>query len=330
MSLTSIDFYAYRCREGAGTTQKALGAIFSGAPDQISIVRRKTGWKGYERSYNVCIGDMPVGLVAEGGDNQRGWSYVGISGQGCNWVKDWDRAQEAASACDGYDLKRVDIAYDTFDTAKGFDGALAAYRAGGFNTGGRNPKCEPMKPERFEDSAIIRVGNRERDKYYRGYEKGKQMLGPQIAAASRKEDFDPVQWATHSMPVQHGDEIVLGNTFDWFRHEVELKPKSGPLPEDLIDRRDQYFAGAYPYLSTVLEGVESQAFVARRDVHPKLELNLRLEAMRMQWGNTLFTALAAHSGDVGAVWEKIVGHKHSQSLLEAGVLLVDHETKGVV
>lgn len=325
MNLTSVDFYAYRCREGTAATQKALGAIFSGAPGEISINRRKTGWKGYERSYNVSIGDMPVGLVAEGGENQRGWSYVGISGQGCNWVQDWDRAQEAASACDGYDLKRVDIAYDTFDVTKGFDAALVAYRAGGFNTGGRNPKCEPMKPERWEDSAIIRVGNRERDKYYRGYEKGKQILGPQIAAASQKEDFEPEQWVTHTTVVQRGGEIVAANTFDWFRHEVELKPKSRPLPEDLIDRRDQYFVGAYPYLSTVLEGVESQAFIARRDVQPKLELNLRLEAMRMQWGNTLFTALAAHSGDVGAVWEKIVGRKHSQSLLEAGVLLVDHD-----
>jgi len=325
VNFTSIDFYAYRCRESTGTTEKTIGAIFAGAPGEISISRRKMGWKGYERSYNVCIGSMPVGLVAEGGENQRGWSYVGISGQGCNWVHDWDRAQEAATACDGYDLKRVDIAYDTFDVTKGFDATLAAYRVGGFNTGGRNPKCEPMKPERWEDSAIIRVGNRERDKYYRGYEKGKQILGPQITAASQKEDFDPVQWATHSTVVQQGENLVVANTFDWFRHEVELKPKSRPLPEDLIDRRDQYFVGLYPYLNTLLEGVESQAFIARRDVQPKLELNLRLEAMRMQWGDTLFTALAAHNGDVGAVWEKIVGRKHSKTLLEAGVMLVDHE-----
>lgn len=327
MNHTSVDFYAYRSRESLAATQKALGAVFHGSSGKVTLTRRKSGWKGYERSYGICIGDMPVGLVAEGGDNQRGWSYVGISGQGCSWVNDWDRAQEATSACDGYDLKRVDIAYDTFDLAKGFDATLKAYRAGGFNTGGRNPKCEPMKPERWEDSAIIRIGNRERDKYYRGYEKGKQILGPQITAAiqSEREDFDPLPWLTHCTTTTQDGELVAANTLDWFRHELELKPKSNPLPEDLIDRRDQYFVGAYPYLNSVLEGVESQAFMVRRDAQPKLEANLAAEAIRRQWGPTLFTLLAAHKGDVGAVWDKIVGHKHSQALLEAGVMLVDHE-----
>lgn len=267
---------------------------------------------------------MPVGLIAEGGDNQRGWAYVGITGQGCDWVRDWDRAQEVAGNSDGYSLKRVDLAYDTFDVTKGFDAALASYRLGGFNTGGRPPKCEPMKPERWEDSAIIRVGNRERDKYYRGYEKGKELLGPRIAAAAAKEDFDLAEFALHSTLILQGNEPVLARTMDWFRHEVEFKPVTRPLPEDLIDNRDQYFAGAYPYLATVCDGVEAQTFMARRDVHPKLSLDLALEAMRAQWGNTLFTALAAHGGDVGAVWEKIVGRKHSKALLEAGVMLVDH------
>ena len=77
---------------------------FAGAPGQMSLVRRKSGWRGYERSYSILIEDMPVGLVAEGGENQRGWSYVGITGSGCNWVSDWDRAQEASSELEAYSL----------------------------------------------------------------------------------------------------------------------------------------------------------------------------------------------------------------------------------
>ena len=327
MNKTSVDFYAYRCKVSPATIQNTLESIFDGAPGQITVSPRKTGWNGYDRSYNVSIADMPVGLVAEGGENQRGWSYVGISGVGCSWVKDWDRAQEAASECEGYETKRIDIAYDTFDTSKGFDATLAAYRARGFNTGGRDPKCEPMKPERWEDSAIIRIGNRKADKYYRGYEKGKQMLGPLITAAikSEREDFDPSPWITHNTVTLEDGEYVAANTLDWFRHELELKPKTNPLPEDLIDRRDQYFVGAYPYLSTVLEGIESQAFVIPREAKPRLEAKLVANAIRRQWGPTLFTLLAAHNGDVQAVWDQIVGHKHSQSLLEAGVMLVDHQ-----
>jgi DNA relaxase NicK len=322
---TSIDFYAFRVKEDRKATENALQAIFAGAPGKLLATDRRAGWKGYERSYSLSIGDMPVGMIAEGGAQQRGWSYVGISGQGCGWVSDWDRAQEAASSCDGYDLKRVDIAYDTYDTSKGFDATLAAYRAGAFNTGGRNPKCEPMKPERWEDSAIIRIGNRERDKYYRGYEKGKQLLGPAITAARQKEDFDPVDWTDHVTVVDDGEKHVAVNTLDWFRHEMEFKPKTGPLPEDLIDRRDQYFAGSYPYLGTLLEGVDSQAFVVKRDRLPLIELDRALECIRTQYGSILFTALAVHKGDVGAVWDRIVGHKHSKSLLESGVLFADHE-----
>jgi hypothetical protein len=47
--------------------------------------------------------------------------------------------------------------------------------------------------------------------------------------------------------------------------------------------------------------------------------------MKIQYGNSLYTALHAYAGDISAVWSKIVGYKHNQALLEAGVLLVEHE-----
>jgi phage replication initiation protein len=320
VSKTSVDFYAFRTKENRFITHKALEVIFADHAAQISTTRRKVGWNGYERSYGLSIGDMPVGLIAEGGDSQRGWTYVGISGQGCALVNDWDLAQEAASCCDSYETKRVDIALDTYDKT-GFDGALAAYRAGSFNTGGRNPKCEPMKPERWEDSAIIRIGDRKSAKYYRGYEKGKQLLGPSISAARDKDDFDPVEWAQHATVLNDGADAVSVNTLDWFRHEVEFKPKAGPLPVDLIDRRDEYFAGAYPYLGTLLEGVEAKRFVAKKNRAALIELDRALEFIRTQYGSILFTALTVHKGDVAALMGKIIGKKHSKTLLEAGLLL---------
>jgi hypothetical protein len=35
--------------------------------------------------------------------------------------------------------------------------------------------------------------------------------------------------------------------------------------------------------------------------------------------------LHAHGGDYLKVWEKIVGTKHNKALIEAGVLLVEHD-----
>jgi hypothetical protein len=46
--------------------------------------------------------------------------------------------------------------------------------------------------------------------------------------------------------------------------------------------------------------------------------------LKIQFGPTLFTALRAYHGDMTTVWDKIIGDHHSQSLVEAGVLLVEH------
>jgi len=284
---------------------------------------------GYEASAQILLGDLDVGLCAWGGANQKGWTYTSLTGAGCAWVEDWDRAQEAADGCAGYEPRRVDIALDRFDGSTGFDATLAAYRAGGFSPAGsgRPPKCDPMKPERFEDSAIIRIGSRTGNKFLRGYEKGKQVLGPALAASMRR-DPEAFEWTDWLLAREH--HVVDGvplmvPIWDWWRLELELKPQTSELPEDVIDRRDQYFAGAYPYLGQVLADVDAVALVMPRERGPQLDLTLALETLRRQWGNTLFTALVAHHGDIGAVWSKVCGKKHNERLVQAGVLMVEHD-----
>lgn len=320
MNRTKVDFHAWRFRGGLPVLETALRGVFADAPARPTLVPRRGGWKGYAASADVRLGEMDVGMVAWGGDFQKGWSYCGLSGRGCDWVGDWDRAQEALEASPDYEAKRTDIALDVVDPALGFDGTLAAYRAGDFapaGSGGRPPKCEPMRPEQVEGSAIVRVGNRERDKFYRGYEKGKQLYG---SAMAFDQDGQPVP-----LMLAFGGEGEPVNVWDWFRHELELKPKTAPLPADLIDRRDQYFAGAYPYLGRVLQGVEPEILVMRRERGPQIDLALALRQIQRQYGNTLFTAAVAHHGDFGAVWAKVVGSKHNDNLVRAGVLLVDHD-----
>lgn len=331
MNRSKVDFWAFRARADLGAIEKGLGGVFSGCPQSPRLDYRKTGWKGYESCADVLLGEMAVGIVAHGGEAQRGWAYIGITGRGCEWVKDWDLAQEAAEGCPDYEAKRVDLAVDTFSKDIGFDAALAAYRAGEFapaGAGGRPPKCTTIVGERPEDGRTINVGNRERDKFFRGYEKGKQLLGPTITAAMQKdpEAFDWADWVEETMPtLDEAGNLRSVSMWDWFRHELELKPKTAPLPEDIIDRRDQYFAGAYPYLSKVLQDVEPEALVMRRERGPQLDLMLALANARRMYGDTLFTAMVAYHGDIGAVWAKVVGNKHNQNLLRAGVLLVEHD-----
>jgi DNA relaxase NicK len=112
---------------------------------------------------------------------------------------------------------------------------------------------------------------------------------------------------------------------DWWRDEVEFKPVNQPLPLDLVENRDQYFAGAFPYLAKVLPTVDPQTLCTRRDRMPQIDLAKALENIRIQNGSTLKTALQAYQGDIGLLLSKIIGHKHNKALVEAGVLLVDHE-----
>jgi hypothetical protein len=97
------------------------------------------------------------------------------------------------------------------------------------------------------------------------------------------------------------------------------------LPWALIERRDEYFSGAYPFCAELLPGVDADVLQRRPDREPQTDLAAALANIKTQYGATLFTALHCYQGDIMAVWDKVVGRSHSQALLEAGVLLVDHE-----
>jgi DNA relaxase NicK len=112
---------------------------------------------------------------------------------------------------------------------------------------------------------------------------------------------------------------------DIYRCEVEFKAVSTDIPWEVVERRDQYFAGAYPFCADILPNVEADILMRRPEREPQLELLAALDNCRVQFGSTLYTALKAYGGDIGAVWDKVVGKQDNQRLVEAGVLMVDHE-----
>ena len=110
---------------------------------------------------------------------------------------------------------------------------------------------------------------------------------------------------------------------DWWRDEVEFKPVDSPLPLDIVEQRDQYFAGAYPYLAKVLPTVEAQPLITRRERMPQQLAAAMLDPppVREQPFHCQRGLLRRHRGRL----VKIVGKKHNKALVEAGVLLVDHD-----
>jgi phage replication initiation protein len=305
MNLTKIDWIGYRTQAEIPAAVEGIRAVFGKVGGAVQVKQRKRGWMGYEQAADVCLNDMHVGLMAYGGESQKGWVSVNISGRGCEWIHDWEEAQHALNDLPAYEARRVDIALDTFKREVTHDTVLDAYRSGLFTTRGRPPKMNQILPENPIDGRTIYVGQRDQGKFLRAYEKGFQLI---------KDN-------PHKELISKIDDAPVA---DIFRLELELKAKNGPLPDDLLDRRDQYFSGAYPYLQRVVE-VEPEIFTQSRERGPQRDMESALANIRFQYGSTLFTALAAHVGDVGAVWEKIVGCKHNESLLSKGVMLVDHD-----
>jgi phage replication initiation protein len=299
---THVDWLALRTQSEPLNVLGALRGVFGTLGSGVALKHRQRGWQGYRQAADVQVEGMTVGMLAYGGENQRGWVHLSLTGQGCGWITDWDLAQEAIDTLDEVSLRRVDIALDTIGAEVGHDSVLEAYRAGLFTTAGRPPKCQRIETERPEDGRTIYIGSRENDKFFRGYEKGLQLVSG--------------TGSTHVGSVPAGD---------LYRCELEIKAKSGALPDDLIENRDQYFAGSYPYLQHVLRDIQPVVMQIDRRLAAKCELDRRLSNIQAMFGTSLFTALTVHHGDIGAVWAKICGTRHNDDLVEAGALLVEVE-----
>jgi len=304
MTFTKVDWFGFRSKAEVPDVIQALGGVFDRKMPALVARPRKSGWNGFKSSADLLVGDMQVGFMAYGGESQRGNVMVNITGVGCSWaVPDWTQVQDAVDGLPDYEVRRLDIALDTFRREVTHDKVVEAHRNGLFTLTGRPPSMIRIEPEDPLEGATVYIGKRENAKFLRCYEKGLELVKAYPRGTIRSIDGVPVE--------------------DIYRVELEVKAKDGPLPVDLVDKRDQYFAGAYPYLQTLLD-VKPEVFVQSRDKGPQHDLSGMLAHIRQQYGNTLFTAMVAHHGDIGAVWEKIVGDRHNVNLVQAGVLMVDH------
>jgi phage replication initiation protein len=250
---------------------------------------------------------MPLGRMDYGGESQRGWVRVDLTGKGCEWVTQWDEI-EGVEALPGAELRRLDLALTTWDGEVTHEQVVQAHTAGRFITRGRPPVLCQITSSDPRAGRTCYVGKREHsDKFMRCYEKGFELAAKY---ASR------VPGELTSIDGKRVEDI--------YRCEVEFKASGTVIPWEVIERRDQYFAGAYPFCADVLPNVEADILMRRPQREPQIDLAAALDNLKIQFGPTLFTALRAYHGDMTTVWDKIIGDHHSQSLVEAGVLLVEH------
>jgi DNA relaxase NicK len=305
---TTVDWLRFRTRTEPREALEALRPMFGTLGTSLRLKPLQRGILGFQQGAQIVVEDLVLGRMDYGGETQRGWIRVDVPGTGCEWVTDWQAAAEVEALPDAQ-LRRVDVALTTWKGEVTHERVVEAHQAGRF-TLRRPPVLQTIESSDPYAGRTCYIGAREKsDKFMRCYEKGWQMLG----ALPRSIDRASVT----SIEGAHPKDI--------YRCEVEFKAATTTLTWDVIDRRDEYFAGAYPFCSDVLPGIEPDILQRRPERTAQTELALALENCRIQFGPTLFTALTAYGGDIHQVWQKVIGCTHNQALLEAGVLLVDHE-----
>ena len=302
---TTIDWLRFRTQAEVLEGLEALRPLYGDLGGHLVLKGGQRGRDGYAQACSLNLVDMEVGRVDFGGDSQRGWARWNITGKGCEWVKDWDALDEV-EALPNAEIRRADIALTTWKGEVTHERVVDAHRDGRFITRGRPPEMQVITSTDPRAGRTCYVGSREKSpKFFRAYEKGFQL-------ASK----------VPNMEVTHIDNCPVE---DIYRCELELKAEGTIIPWEAIERRDQYFAGAYPFLAELLPDVECDILMRRPERAPQTDLMAALANCRIQYGATLFTALMAYHGDMTRVWDQIVGNKHNENLLASGVLLVDHE-----
>lgn len=301
---TTIDWLRFRTQSGPKQTLEALRPVFGTLGQSIRLQGLPRGILGFQQACQIVVGDMPIGRMDYGGESQNGWVRVDIPGKGCQWMETGEIA--SVEQLEQAEIRRLDIALTTWHGEVGHDQVVQAHTDGRF-TIRRPPNLQQILNS--DGGRTCNIGQREKsDKFMRCYEKGFEMVSKMGGNLPGK--------VTH---------IEGSRVEDIYRCEVELKAVTTDIPWEVIERRDQYFAGAYPFCADVLPNVEADILKRRPERDAQTSLTAALENCRVQFGPTLFTALHAYQGDMTAVWEKIIGDHHSQALLETGVLLVDHD-----
>lgn len=306
---TTVDWLCFRTRTNPYETVEKMRPLFGTAADLLTLkpgLKGKDGWTyGAEIS---MAGDIALGRVDYGGESQRGWVRINLSGEGCAWVQDWAAAQRLGVELVEADIKRLDIALTTFKGEVTDQMVVKAHENGSFTCGGRPPVMRSVTSSDPRAGVTRYIGKRENHKFMRCYEKGFEML-TRVPESLRGG-------TTHI----NGDAVE-----QIYRVELELKDKDDKfIPWAAITRRDEVFAGSYPFCAELLPGVPHWAMQVLPDFKPLTDLETSLDHCRRAYGSILRAALQAHGGDVSKVMGRVLSETPSRALIDAGVLTVVH------
>lgn len=305
---TTIDWLTFRCRDNPYQILSALAPVWGVSADLVTFkggLRGKDGW--LYGGQLLMAGDIVLGRIDYGGESQRGWVRVNLSGRGCEWVGDWSAVVRLQHVLTDATIKRLDIALTTFNGEVSDQMVADAHAHGRFTAGGRPPVMQSIGSSDPRAGRTRYIGSRKSHKFLRCYEKGFEIL-KDVPASIR----------------DHVREIEGHQVEDIYRVELELKDIDKLIPWEVINGRDDVFASAYPFCADLLPGLPVWRMPNLPDFKEKAALDCALNHCRTSYGPTLRAALMAMNGDGEALLRRVLADQPSSALVEAGVLTVAH------
>ena len=240
-------------------------------------------WHGYTTSAELVDSvdggeSIRLGVVAWGGESQRGTLHVELFGRTCARLADWEGIKAWGESA-GAVLTRVDVAHDDFEgTTVNIEQARTWLKEGGFASNGRPPRARLIDDLESGEGKTFYVGNRAYGKLCRVYEKGKQLGDP---------------------------------TSPWNRIEVEVRNKGRIIPWHVLTSPGHFLAGAYPCLYFLSVRQERIKTIHRsvRIQYPRMVENVKRFA-----GRSLNAMYEVEGGDAEAVLKQVLRAGRPKSL----------------
>lgn len=263
--MAHIDYFAFTVTPPEG---KGLDWLFRQLVDLFNVREARPtgkGWMGYTTRHDLG----GHGLLAHGGERQRGTIHVELTGAGCMHVPDWIKVMEWGERVNAK-ITRIDLAHDDLE---GLHASIALARewleSGQFATNGRPPDAELRDDLGSGKGKTLYVGNRKNGKLCRVYEKGRQLGDP-------------------SSP--------------WTRVEVEFRNKSRVIPWSVLANPGHYLAGAYPCLAFLSAEHEKIGTITKAVT---ISLGRAVHHARQMTGRLVNVLMQKHGGDAFAVVDEL-------------------------
>ena len=317
---TTIDWFGFRTKSNPFQVLEALRACLGTVGELLELKTGIKGKDGWLYGAEIAIPDNILGRIDYGGDSQKEWVRVNITGDGCAWFQDWDAAENLPNVLLEAEINRIDIALTTQKNEVNDAIVVAAHEAGKFTCGGRPPVMESRLSSDPCGGRTRYIGKRSNHKFLRCYEKGWELLKdlPENAQFIKKIPDLMLEF----------DGYGMANPQDVYRVELELKNVDKFIPFTVIGRRDHVFAGAYPFCAELLPGAQHWVMQELPSFKPRAGLLKSLENAFLSYGGIIKAAHLAYGGDDAAllkIGKLIMANEPSRRLVDSGVLSVDHE-----